>query len=227
MTKEYFQIEPSMIAADWGRMAEEAKSCIDAGAKALHIDVMDGLFVPNFAMGTDLVAAIRKAVPKAVLDVHLMIYSPETYIERFVQMGADAITFHLEATEEVDYTIDYIRKCGKSPGLAIKPETSVTLILKYLAKVDTVLIMTVEPGFGGQAFMPEMLEKVKFLREQIKANHLKTTIQVDGGITLETGRECIKAGANNLVSGSYFFKQKNRNDAVKQFKELCERESVR
>jgi ribulose-phosphate 3-epimerase len=227
MSREYFQMEPSMIAADWGRMEEEAKSCIDAGAEALHIDVMDGLFVPNFAVGPDLVAAIKRAVPKAVLDLHLMIYSPESYIERFIQVGADEITFHLEATEEVDYTIDYIRKCGKSPGLAIKPETSVSLILKYLAKVDKVLIMTVEPGFGGQAFMPEMLEKVKFLREQVKANSLKTVIQVDGGVSLETGRQCVKAGANNLVCGSYFFKQKNRNDVVKQFKELCEKESVR
>jgi ribulose-phosphate 3-epimerase len=216
-----------MIAADWGRMADEAKSCIDAGAQVLHIDVMDGLFVPNFAIGPDLVAAIRRAVPKAVLDVHLMIYSPETYIERFIAAGADEITFHLEATEEVDHTIDYIRKCGKSPGLAIKPETSDSLILKYLGKVDKVLIMTVEPGFGGQAFMPEMLEKVKFLRQQVKACNLKTGIQVDGGITLETGRECVKAGANLLVSGSYFFKQKDRRNAVQQFKELCEKESVR
>lgn len=209
-----------MIAASWDRMGEEADACARAGIEILHLDVMDGHFVRNLTMGPDMVRAIKKRVPQLILDVHLMIYSPEDYIEAFVEAGAEEITFHLESTENVEHTIDYIKKCNRKAGLAIRPETSESLVMKYLGKVDKVLVMTVEPGHGGQKFMPKMLEKVKFLREQLKANHLKTDIQVDGGVDLKTGKESVLAGANRLVCGTYFFKQEDKKATVKAFKEL-------
>lgn len=201
-----------MIAADWARMGEEAKACVAAGAEILHLDVMDGQFVHNLTMGPDMVGAIKKAVPSAILDVHLMIYSPEDYIEAFVKNGAQEIIFHLEATEEVEYTIDYIHRCNCKAGLAIKPETSETLVFPYLEKLDKVLVMTVDPGFGGQAFMPEMLEKVELLRK-----HTEIDIQVDGGVDFETGKQCVLKGATRLVSGTFLFKQKDRKAAIAKF----------
>lgn len=218
--KEFVQMEPSLIAADWAKMGEEAKSCVEAGAEILHLDVMDGHFVRNLTMGPAMVLAIRKAVPQAVLDVHLMIYNPDDYVEEFIKAGADEITFHLEATEEVEHIIQYIRVCGKKVGLAIKPETTETLLLKYLDKVDKILIMTVEPGFGGQSFMPEMLEKVSFLRESARRLNISVDIQVDGGIDYETGRKSVEAGANRLVTGTHFFKQTDRKEAVRKYNEL-------
>jgi ribulose-phosphate 3-epimerase len=218
--KETIYIEPSMIAADWSRMGEEAKSCFDAGIEILHLDVMDGHFVPNLTMGPALVAAIRRAVPKMILDVHLMIYNPDDYVERFIQAGADEITFHLEATEEVEHVLNYIRVAGKKAGLAIKPETTETLLLKYLDKADKFLIMTVEPGFGGQEFLPDMLDKVRFLRENATKLGIEIDIQVDGGINFDTGRKSIEAGANRLVTGTHFFKQKDLAKAVVQYNEL-------
>ncbi len=218
--KEFIQFEPSMIAADWARMGEEAKNTFEAGAEILHLDVMDGHFVSNLTMGPALVMAIRKAVPSAILDVHLMLYNPDDYVEKFIEAGADEVTFHLEATEEVEHVLNYIRVCGKKAGLAIKPETSETLLLKYLDKADKFLIMTVEPGFGGQAFMPEMLDKVKFLRDSAKQLDIEIDIQVDGGINYETGRLAIEAGANRLVTGTHFFKQKDKRETISKYNEL-------
>ncbi len=213
-------IEPSMIAANWACMGDEAKRCFDAGVEMLHLDVMDGLFVPNLTMGPDLVKAIRKAVPKMILDVHLMVYNPDAFIEPFIESGADMLTFHFEATEEIEHTIDYIRKCGKKPGLAIKPETSENFLLKYMDKVDTLLIMTVDPGFGGQAFMPEMLEKVKFLRDTANKLGISVDIQVDGGINYETAKDSISAGANRLVTGTHLFKQPDLKDAYSKYSNI-------
>lgn len=221
MKKEFIQVEPSMIAADWGNMAEDARLSVDAGAEILHLDVMDGHFVPNLAIGPDLVAAIRRNVSKSVkLDVHLMIYQPENYIERFVKAGADEITIHLEATEEIAHALKYIKTCGCEAGLAVKPGTSETLLLPYLGEVDKILIMTVEPGFGGQAFMADMLEKVTFIREEMEKLGLKKDIQVDGGINFETGAASVAAGANRLVTGSHFFKQPNRKEGVDKYNKL-------
>lgn len=220
MEKHFIQLEPSMIAADWARMGEEAISCQRAGVQILHLDVMDGHFVPNLTMGPDLVGGVRRSVPEMILDIHLMIYSPEEFIESFAAKGANEITFHLEATEEVAHTINYIKKCNCSVGLAIKPETPVSLVFKYLEELDKVLIMTVEPGFGGQAFLKKMLEKVKLLREQAERIGKKIDIQVDGGIDLKTGAEAIKAGANRLVCGTYFFNCPDRTEMVKKFNEL-------
>jgi len=220
MSKDFIQLEPSMIAADWAKLGEEAALCRDAGVEILHLDVMDGQFVPNLTMGPDVVSAIKRNAGDVILDIHLMIYAPEQFVEAFVKSGANEITFHLEATEEVEHIIEYIRKCNCKVGLAIKPETSVSLILKYLDKVDKILIMTVEPGFGGQAFMEKMLDKVRFLREQAEKCGIRVDIQVDGGIDLETAEKSILAGANRLVCGTYFFKYPDRKEVVNKFNEL-------
>lgn len=222
MTDDFYQLQPSMIAAKWEAFGEEAKRCKAAGVRMLHLDVMDGQFVKNLTMGPDMVKAMKKVVPDLVLDVHLMIYSPEEYIERFIEAGADEVTFHLEATEDVFYNLDYIQKSNKKAGIAIKPDTSETLLLKFLEQVDKILIMTVEPGFGGQPFMENMLDKVKFIRQKAEEIGRKIDIQVDGGVTLETGKRCIAAGANRLVAGTFFFKQDDLGKAHCDFKSLFE-----
>lgn len=220
MTHDFYQLEPSMISAKWEAFGQEAKRCQEAGIEILHLDVMDGHFVKNLTMGPDMVAAIKSAVPDMILDVHLMIYAPDEYIERFIASGADEVTFHLEATEEVAHNLNYIRSCGKKAGLAIRPETSETLCLKYLDQVDKLLIMTVEPGFGGQAFLSKMTDKVQFLRQKAQEGGFKIDLQVDGGINLETGKECVEAGANRLVAGSYFFRHDDLKSVHDRFKQL-------
>lgn len=226
MEKFQVQICPSILSGDFGKLAEEAKRVEEAGADAIHIDIMDGHFVPNLTLGPQAVGAIRKAT-KCFLDVHIMIYNPFDYIEAFAANGADRITFHFEATEDVEDTIAFIRKCGKKAGLAFRPETSFSMVPKYIDQCDLILLMTVSPGFGGQKFMPEVLEKVRLTRAACDKRGIRQggivkkgvtmdpfDIQVDGGINMETGRQCVEAGANVLVSGSFLFSQKDLKKAI-------------
>ncbi|MBI3900657.1 MAG: ribulose-phosphate 3-epimerase [Chlamydiia bacterium] len=208
------KVNPSILSGDFGKLAEEAKRLELAGADEIHIDIMDGHFVPNLTFGPKAVGAINQATD-LFLDLHLMIYNPYDYVEAFIREGADRITFHFEATEDVEDTLQFIRKCGKEAGLAFRPETSFSMIPRYLYQCDQVLIMTVSPGFGGQTFLPEMLKKIQLTREYCDRNRIGLNgkegssgifpIQVDGGIHPETGKLCVEAGATVLVSGSYLF----------------------
>ncbi|MEX2305865.1 MAG: ribulose-phosphate 3-epimerase, partial [Waddliaceae bacterium] len=175
------KISPSILSCDFGNLADEVKRVEDAGADAIHIDIMDGHFVRNLTMGPKIVAAIKRNT-SLPLDVHLMIYNPFEYVEKFVSSGADSITFHFEATEEIQATLDYIKKCNIQSGLAFNPETSLSMIPKYLDKCDMLLLMTVHPGFGGQEFIPDVLDKIQFTRDLCDKCNLPLPIQVDGGI---------------------------------------------
>ncbi|MCI0381985.1 MAG: ribulose-phosphate 3-epimerase [Chlamydiae bacterium] len=236
MKKWPLTIVPSILSGDFGRLADEAKRVEDAGADAIHIDIMDGHFVPNFALGPKAVSSINRATD-LFLDVHIMIYNPYDYIERFVEAGADRIIFHLEATEDVEDTLSYIRKCKVEAGLAICPETSDSIFEKYLSQSDLLLLMTVNPGFGGQPFMTNVLEKIKFTRDI--CNRLKIRkggkiankdgelerfppfdIEVDGGINEKTGKQCVEAGANVLVSGTFLFGAPDMKLAIQKLRTL-------
>ena len=188
-----------------------------AGASMLHLDVMDGLFVNNISFGIPVIQSIRK-VSDIVFDVHLMIQSPERYIPQFVDAGADLITFHYEACEDVGAALELIRSFGKRAALSVKPATPIEVVYPYLPLCDMILIMTVEPGFGGQSFMHDMMGKVRALREKIDAEGLSIDIQVDGGVNAETARECREAGANILVAGSAVFRAENKAAIIAQLK---------
>ena len=207
------KISPSMLSADFNKLGEELIDIERAGADMIHLDVMDGVFVTNISFGLPVVEALRKN-SKIIFDVHLMITAPEKYVERFIDAGADIVTFHHEATKDTAKTLAMIRSKGAKAAVSVKPGTPIEEIYPYLELCDMVLIMTVEPGYGGQAFMPEMLEKVRKLKAEIDSRGLAIDIQVDGGINDKTAKEAVSAGANVLVAGSAVFKEKDRKAAI-------------
>lgn len=198
-------LSPSILAADFSVLGEQIKEAEDAGARYLHIDVMDGMFVPSISFGMPVISSIRK-FSDMVFDVHLMIEKPERYIEEFVRVGADMITFHLEATDQPGEVIRQIRNLGKKAGLSLKPATPVEEMLPFIDKIDMLLVMTVEPGFGGQSYIPESTQRIRQAREMFRGRGLDTDIQVDGGITVDNVHVVLEAGANVIVAGSAVFK---------------------
>ena len=208
-------LSSSILAADFLRLGSQIEEVDKAGAHYIHIDVMDGMFVPSISYGMPVIKSIRGVTDK-LFDVHLMIVDPIRYIKDFVDVGADSITFHLEATDDPLAVIDEIHKYGKRAGISIKPNTPVNTIEPYLDKVEMVLVMTVEPGFGGQKFIPESLGRIAEARKLIEDRKLDVDIQVDGGIYIDNVREILKAGANVIVSGSGIFRG-NISENVKEF----------
>ena len=207
------KISPSLLACDFNRIGEEVADIEKAGADMLHLDVMDGLFVPNISFGFSVIQPLRK-VTGILFDVHLMIDEPERYIERFAEAGSDLITVHLEACRDTVVALDTIRLNGKRAGLSIKPMTPVEAVFPYLDKCDLVLIMTVEPGYGGQKLIPEMLEKIRILRAEADRRGLSLIISADGGINPENAPLLAEAGADMLVAGSSVFRASDRKAAI-------------
>jgi len=210
-------IAPSLLSADFSRLAEEVCDVEKAGCDVLHIDVMDGNFVPNLTIGPLVVRAIRK-VTKLPLDVHLMIDRPSRYISEFRKAGADWITVHVEAEKDVKGVLKMIRDEGAKAGISLRPGTAVETLFPYLPDLDLVLVMSVEPGFGGQSFMPEMMDKLKVLRSKFQG-----FISVDGGIGAGNASQALEAGADVLVAGSAIFGKADRAKAIREFREICNR----
>ena len=202
------QISPSILSADFSQLGNEIKRLEEGGADMIHVDVMDGHFVPNLTIGPPVIKNLKKK-SSMIFDVHLMISPVHKYIEAYAEAGADIITIHPEATDDLESSILKIKKLKKKVGVSLNPETKVDGILNFLENIDLVLIMSVNPGFGGQKFMPEVLDKVKFLKDIQKKRQLDFDIEIDGGINFENAKIVINAGANILVSGTTIFKSNN------------------
>jgi ribulose-phosphate 3-epimerase len=215
------KLSPSILAADFKSLGEEIKKADRAGAHYIHIDVMDGDFVPSISLGMPVIKDIRSASDK-VFDVHLMVSNPERYIDDFIEAGADIITIHVEACKHLDRTLSYIKQKGIKAGIALNPATSLTSLDYLFDQVDMILIMTVNPGFGGQKFIDGMLDKIATLRAVLESKGLNTDIEVDGGITVSNVGKIIEAGANVIVTGSSVFQgdiESNTNSFIRIFKE--------
>lgn len=212
------KISPSILASDFSKLGAEAEKCEKAGADMLHIDVMDGHFVPNITIGIPVVKSLRKCV-SIPFDVHLMISNPEKYIPDFISAGADIITFHAEADCDIKKCIKLIKSAGKKAGVSLKPATSASVLTDVLPELDMVLVMTVEPGFGGQSFMEAQLEKISEVKALCSKLSLSTDIQVDGGINTETAKKVIEAGANVLVAGSFVFNAQDTRAAIESLRQ--------
>ncbi len=202
------KISPSILSADFSKLGEEIVSLEKAGADYIHIDVMDGHFVPNITIGPEVIKRLRP-VTKLTFDVHLMIAPVDNFVKDFANAGADIITFHPEATKDLSQTIKLIKSFGKKVGVSLKPKSPIDLIENHLKDIDLILIMSVEPGFGGQKFMPEVLDKMKKLRNIVNEKKLNVDIEIDGGINFENSSKAKEFGANILVSGSTVFKENN------------------
>lgn len=201
-------IAPSILSLDFSRTSEQLKEVNESKAEWLHFDVMDGHFVPNLTFGPDILKGVKKAVDK-VMDVHIMVSDPKTYADIFIDAGADVLTFHVEALENMEEVIKlckHIRERGVKAGVSLRPKTSVETLLPYLEYMDVVLVMSVEPGFGGQSFMEDQLEKVRVLRKEIDERDLDVRLEIDGGINDKTAVLAVEAGCDTLVAGSYVFK---------------------
>lgn len=214
-------LAPSILSADFKILGEQLKTIEAAGAEYIHFDVMDGMFVPSISFGMPVLASI-KGYTEQTLDVHLMVTEPIRYVEEFVKAGADIITVHLEACEDLQATVDKIHAAGAKVGISIKPKTPVEALVPYLDQADMFLIMSVEPGFGGQAFIPESLERIKELRALLDEKDLQTDIEVDGGIYHKNVAEVLQAGANVMVSGSGVFKGDIKKN-TEEFMEILKR----
>lgn len=210
-------LAPSILSADFNVLGEQIQTVAKAGAQYIHVDVMDGIFVPSISYGMPVIKSVRKSTD-AVFDVHLMITEPVRYIRDFVDSGADIITVHVEACKDIDETIRDIKACGVRAAVAINPETPVDRIMPYLDDIDMALVMSVHPGFGGQKFIPDVLDKVRIIRSYYRDNNMDKDIEIDGGINFDNLPEVLEAGANVIVAGSSVY----RGDAAANTKKFLE-----
>ena len=226
MKKAPIRICPSVLAADFAHLADEVQKAEAAGADCLHVDIMDGHFVQNLSMGPAIVASINRST-NLPLHVHLMMYNPFDYVDRFVEAGADILSFHFEATEDIEDTLEFIHRCNVKAGLALNPETPASFLPRFVPLLDSIIVMSVHPGFGGQSFIPETVERVQQIRHYVdeakrEPSQDPITIVVDGGITLETARLCARAGANTFVSGTHLFSAPDMGKAITAMRSACE-----